>query len=738
MSSPISPFQPVAALAIAALGLFVPAPAQPAEPADALDLVMRDAPLANVVKEIAARTGYDYIYSPPLPGRVTIAVPARVSAAEAAQILNATLLIKGFVALPIAQGRYKVVRWEKLKSGAPYTEASLDPEREGSVTTRIVLKHADPETVAQALRPLIQSSGEIIAYPPASSLILAGAENRIRRLIEIAQSLDAAQIQQLMVRRIRYRDVTDVQRQLEQLAGGVRGVTPAKAGIEFQANERTNDLLVLAPPAELSRMREWIERIDIPALGEGEVHVVRLFHQEPEPFAALLNGLARSARAPPRGPQGGVNAATLFDRDYNVATHEATHSLVIRADRDSYEVLRRLIAELDREPRMVRIDVNFYEMNTDGRLAFGAGGVIPAIEPKKQDDTGLVFLPNAQLSPNAIPGITQADPALAALGAPLFQIVGETVLIPVLDNGGNPIIDADGQPRVIVAPGLGISLLSQQTDVRIELTNTPSLTIVVGEESEIFVGDNVPIPVGNTNVQDLVNLGPSLRVDIEREDVGTQLKLKPVYNEGGDLRIELSIELSLVRPGGDIETGPILAKRKLESSFAAGFDQRMIIAGLESETQGKARTRVPFLSAIPLIGWAFSAEIETKRRTYSLISLTATLIPTQEEKRTRDVAMARAIEKRHDDFGTLADSGYALRAASYYEREMAEVAERDLPIEDHATRILRRETQDGVRYDLFVLGIDTLPDLARAALELEFAGFAPEIISLADALAAVR
>jgi len=719
------------------LGLLVPAPAQPAEPTDALDLVMREAPLVDVLKEIAARTGYDYIYSPPLPGRVTIAVPARVSAAEATQILNATLQIKGFVALPIAQGRYKVVRWEKLKSGAPYTEAPLDPEREGSVTTRIVLKHANPETVAQALRPLIQSSGEIIAYPPASSLILAGAENRVRRLIEIAQSLDAAQTQQLMVRRIRYRGVTDMQRQLEQLVEGVRGTTPGKAEIEFQANERTNDLLVSGPPAELSRIREWIERIDIPALGEGQIHVVRLFHQEPEPFAALLNGLARSTRAPTRGPQVGVNATTLFDRDYNVAAHEATHSLVIRADRGSYDVLRRLIAELDREPRMVHIDVNFYEVNTDGRLALGAGGVIPAIEPKQQDDTALVFLPNAQLSPNAIPGITQADPALAALGAPLFQIVGETVLIPVLDNDGNPIIDADG-PRVIVAPGLGISLVAQQTEVRIELTNTPSLTVVVGEESEIFVGDNVPIPVGNTNVQDLVNLGPSLRVDIEREDVGTQLKLKPVYNEEGDLRIELSIELSLVRPGGDIETGPILATRSLESSFSAGFDQRMIIAGLESETRGTAQTRVPFLSAIPLIGRAFTAEFETKRRTYSLISLTATLIPTQEEKRTRDVAMARAIEKRHDEFGTLANSGYALRVASYYEREMAEVTERELPIEDHSTRILRRETQDGARYDLFVLGIDTLPDLARAALGLESAGFAPEIISLADALAAVR
>ncbi|MBW2294507.1 MAG: hypothetical protein JRG94_19680, partial [Deltaproteobacteria bacterium] len=106
---------------------------------DSLELIMDQAPLDEVVHAIAERTGAGYLFEAPLPGRVTIAVPARVSAAEATEILHAALLLKGFVALPIAPARFKIVRWEKMAGSAPYTDAPLSPEAERSVTTRIVL-----------------------------------------------------------------------------------------------------------------------------------------------------------------------------------------------------------------------------------------------------------------------------------------------------------------------------------------------------------------------------------------------------------------------------------------------------------------------------------------------------------------------------------------------------------------------------------------------------------------------
>ena len=154
-----------------------------------VELILVDMPLGDIVKAIADRTGNDYVYEPPLPGRMTVAVPSRVSRQEATEILNAALLIKGFVALPIAPNRFAISRWEKMSGSAPYTTRALDLGAEGAITTRIQLRHADPESVARALRPLLQDKGEAIPHAQSGSIILAGTENRIARLIGIARQL---------------------------------------------------------------------------------------------------------------------------------------------------------------------------------------------------------------------------------------------------------------------------------------------------------------------------------------------------------------------------------------------------------------------------------------------------------------------------------------------------------------------------------------------------------------------
>ena len=50
----------------------------------------------------------------------------------------------------------------------------------------------------------------------------------------------------------------------------------------------------------------------------------------------------------------------------------------------------------------------------------------------------------------------------------------------------------------------------------------------------------------------------------------------------------------------------------------------------------------------------------------------------------------------------------------------------------------RRETEDGERFDLFVLGLPRLSDVALTSLTLERAGLRPEIISLTSADSTVR
>lgn len=732
--------------AAACIGLLgsaaTPPVAHAARPDEPVTLILDQAPLDDVVAAISERTGNDYIFESPLPGRVTIAIPAEVSTDEATQILNATLLIKGLVALPIAPTRYTIVRWEKMAGGAPYTEDALRDDAEGSVTTRIKLKHADPETVVRALSPLLQNNAQMIPYPNAGSIIFAGAENRVRRLIELAQQLDAAKQENLIVRRIRYRDADEVQAQLNRLlnkSGTTRSAVPE---VTIEVDKRTNALLLTGTVIDLAKVREWIDVMDIPAIGQGEMHVVPLIHQDPIALAQLLRDQSQGA-APKRSQDSRLRNQTdtgpLVGQDYSIVPHPPTRSLVIRASRETFDVLRRLIAKLDKEPRMVRINVQIVEITTSGELGLGTGAAIPIIEQKDVNDPGLLALVNPGLLNLNIPGIDLGDNPIQGAATPLFTVAGETVVIPVLDPSGLPIVGADGVPEVLVIPGLGVTLLAQSVETEIKVTQRPSLTLAVGEESTIFIGDNIPIPVGsNDGLSFGPGVGPSVRVEIERHDVGVELHVTPKMSSEVDLILELSLNLELVRGAGDPQLGPILANRAIETTFNAGFDQRMIIAGLNSEVVLQASAGIPFLSAIPILGRLFTATFDQTRRTYTVISVEATLIPTMEQRQAEEISLARAIKRLAIDIEGDVESRYAIRVASYYTADIAEAVEEDLDVAPWPTLIKERTTSDGSRFDLYVVGLSRLAEVAEVAIRVGRAGMDPEIVTLNTGAAPVR
>lgn len=707
-----------------------------------IELVLDDLPLGDVVKAIAERTGTDYIFEPPLPGRVTVAIPSRVTTAEATEILNAALLIKGFVAIPIAPSRYVITRWEKMAGSAPYTESELDSEAEGAVTTRIQLRYANPDAVARALHPLLQAKAQAIPYLPSGSLILAGTENRIARLIEIARELDFADRERMIVRRLRYREASEVRDQLQALFDRQADAGERAAKLDATVDERTNALLLTGNEADLAQLSEWIDIMDVPAASGGEIHVVHLIHQNPEELATLLESQSGSQaqRRNNSNARPDVESGPLIGKDYSVVAHPATRSLVIRADRTTFDSLRFLIGKLDREPRMVRVDVNIFEIATDGNVALGAGGVIPAIEPKAVDDLGLVALLNPGLLdlPNVLPGFNFGNsPLLANSDGPTFTVSGEDTVIPILDDSGNLVLGPGGIPQAVIVPGLGVTLISQEVYAEVEVKQRPSIVVEVGQEAELFIGDNIPIPVGSADEFD-PQFGPTIGVNIQREDIGVLIRVKPIVSNEGDLQLDLDLELDAATGLASAELGPVLTSRALNTSFAAGFGQRMIIAGLDSESIGSIETRIPFLSAIPFFGQFFTASLDTTRRRYLLYSVQAHPVPTSEEQQARDVSLARAITRL--DTGLEAQDGarYAIRAASYYKRDMAEAAASELDVEPWSTTIHRRETEDGERFDLFVVGLQRMADVALTSLTLEKAGLRPEIVTLASGSTAVR
>jgi Flp pilus assembly secretin CpaC len=348
------------------------------------------------------------------------------------------------------------------------------------------------------------------------------------------------------------------------------------------------------------------------------------------------------------------------------------------------------------------------------------GGVIPFVSPNPgRKVIGAVV--NSEILPLQIPGL-EAVPGL--FGVPLIQITGTDSIL-----------------------GLGISIVATETETKTRLLQSPSITVAVGEEAELFVGDNVPIPVA-ASASDELNLtfGPTLRTNIERQDIGTRLRVRPILSGDDSLMLELHLENKLIRPIGSLETGPVISNRTLDTKFTAGFGRRMVIAGLNGEVSDSLKSGSPFLSKIPIIGRFFTVSVEASRKTYLLISVEAQLLPTSEEKQASAIAIARAVERldrefEHDfDFEPHSNSAYVVRAGSYYKRDTAEAAEQLLmpEVDPWPTSISRRNSKQGERFDLFVLDLKNLAEVAEISLALERAGMAPEIVPLTRNSVSVR
>ena len=120
--------------------------------------------------------------------------------------------------------------------------------------------------------------------------------------------------------------------------------------------------------------------------------------------------------------------------------------------------------------------------------------------------------------------------------------------------------------------------------------------ITSGDEHEIFAGDNIPIPVAQTEGRAADGPATSARCsqNIERQDVGTTLRVTPTVGERGGVRLELTVEVSSLGASvaGDVEeVGPTIQEIIVESTIRLRDGEIAVIATAARPTVVPQRER---------------------------------------------------------------------------------------------------------------------------------------------------
>ncbi|HCH62559.1 MAG TPA: type II secretion system protein GspD, partial [Deltaproteobacteria bacterium] len=276
-----------------------------------------ETPLADVVKFMAQVTGRNFILTDDLKGDVTIISHKPVPVRTAYEAFISALEVHGYTTVTVG-GMTKIVPTANA-ANAPipiYTSGIIPYDTDNFVTQIIQLENVSVSDVSSVVKDLGGKGAKIIAYAPTNTLIITDAAVNIRRVYRILSQLDVASPKSKMeIIPLSFATATDVEKVIEELYGSQETSSSSSSSSSSKSRDR-------------SRRRRG--KKDTPK--------------------------ASGASAQNVGSEGKYIEKIISD--------ERTNSLIVMANEEAIDAVKKLIAELDVDvdpSRLAQIQVVYLE-----------------------------------------------------------------------------------------------------------------------------------------------------------------------------------------------------------------------------------------------------------------------------------------------------------------------------------------------------------------------------------------
>ena len=115
----------------------------------------------------------------------------------------------------------------------------------------------------------------------------------------------------------------------------------------------------------------------------------------------------------------------------------------------------------------------------------------------------------------------------------------------------------------------------------------------------------------------------------ERYETGVILKVTPQVNKEGYITMLLQPSFTDVQQAAiSTASNPVFnpVKRQAITLVRVKNGQTLVLGGLLRSVENKVVRKVPFLGYIPLIGWLFTSDLNSRRNTDLVIFITPTIV----------------------------------------------------------------------------------------------------------------
>ena len=614
-----------AVLALAAVLVSLALPAAPqVKPQDGPTITpnYKDADLSQIIQAVSEVTGKNFIIDPRVNAKVTMLSATPMSPAAFYEAFLSVLQVYGYVAVPAGKVIKIIPNTDARQVPADDLPNSVSATSDEVVTQIVTVKNISAAQLVPLLRPLIPQYGHLAAYPTGNMLIISDRASNVSRIVRIIERMDESGDEPIEVLALHNASAADVVRIVNSLNQG-QGAEGGGAAVKIVADERTNSILLTGEKSQRLRLKALIINMDTPLATGGDTQVRYLRYADAEKIADKLKGQATaSAKAqggPPAGPGGGGGGGggggSNVDASVTIWADVSTNALIITAPPKIMKSLMAVIDKLDIRRAQVQVEAIIVEVDVNKSSNLGVQWLL---DGGSTLGYGVVNLPGS--------GTSIVDLAAAALGA--TSNVNETAVTTTGTTGttgvagslssatvGTGATFALGTYNSTTGKGFAALIQALRSDGTSNIISTPSVITMNNEESEVKVTQEIPLITGSYSSSTAsVNGTTSPFTTIQREEVGTILKVTPHINEGNS--VQLKIEQEDSSPGAKLTDSADIStnKRSIKTTVLIEDGGVIVLGGLMSDTVTESEDRVPGLGAIPLLGNLFKSRSGSRQK----------------------------------------------------------------------------------------------------------------------------
>jgi general secretion pathway protein D len=626
----------------------------------------KDADLSQIIQAVSEVTGKNFIIDPRVNAKVTMLSSTPMSPDAFYQAFLSVLQVYGYVAVPAGKVIKIVPNTDARQLPSIDLPNNVNASSDEMVTQIITMKNVSAAQLVPLLRPLIPQSGHLAAYPSGNMLIISDRASNVARIMRIIERMDESGEEPIEVIPLHNASATEVVRTINQLNGGAAAGGEGGSPVKVVADERTNSVLISGEKSLRLKVKALVLDLDTPRAGGGDTQVRYLLYADAEKLADKLKGQASATAKAQAGPSSGAAGAAAggggggggggsnVDASVTIWADVPTNALIMTAPPKIMKNLMAVIDKLDIRRAQVEVEAMIVEVDVnksanlgvqwllDGGTSLGYGVInLPGSNGTSIVDIAAAALGGVSgLESGATTGLTSATTTTGTTGATAAS--GLSSLIP---NGATFAV---GTYNSNTQKGFAALIQALRSDGSSNIISTPRIITMNNEEAEVKVTQEIPLITGQyTSSTAAVNGTTSPFETIQREEVGTILKVTPHISEGDT--IQLKVEQEDSAPGAKIADSADIStnKRSIKTTILIEDGGIIVLGGLMQDTVTESEDRVPVLGAIPLLGNLFKSRSGSRQKSNLLVFLRPRIL--RDQAATQEVSTKRYQDIREEE-----------------------------------------------------------------------------------------